>query len=61
MRGVGVGEGLADGTGDGVGVCASELSGALVTTTLAAPRAGNSFTNVRRLLEVFLFSFFNVY
>ena len=52
IRGVGVGEGLADGTGDGEGVCANAFSGVLFATNPAAPSAGNNFTNDRRLFEV---------
>ncbi len=53
MRGVGVGDGLGDGVG--VGVCASALRGSLVAVKLAAPSAGRSFTNERRLFEVLFF------
>ena len=52
MRGAGVGDGLGEGAG--VGVCASAFTGNLVATKLAAPSAGRSFTNERRLFEVLL-------
>ena len=52
IRGVGVGDGLADGSGDGEGLCANVFSGVFDATKPAAPNAGNSFTNERRLFEV---------
>ena len=55
MRRAGVGDGLAEGSGVGVGVCANVLSGSFVATSPAAPSAGSSFTNDRRLFEVFGF------
>jgi hypothetical protein len=48
IRGAGVGDADGDGSGEGVGVWAEVLSGSFVTTKPAAPRAGRSFTNVRR-------------
>src|SRR5215204_3164874 len=48
MRGAGVGDGLGDGTGVGEGVCARASSGSFVAVRPAAPRAGSSFTKVRR-------------
>ena len=56
MRGVGVGDGLGEGVGVGVGVCPSAFSGILVAAKLAAPSAGRSFTNERRLSEVSCFA-----
>src|ERR1700682_3032684 len=57
-RGAGVGDG--DGEGVGVGVCAAAVSGRFVAASPAAPRAGNSFTKVRRstVPEVLTSSFF---
>jgi hypothetical protein len=63
IRGGGVGEGLGDGRGDGEGVCANAFRGVLFATKLAAPSAGNNFTNDRRLFEVLRlarFPFFTV-
>ena len=48
IRGAGVGDGDGDGSGEGVGVWAEVVSGSFVATKPAAPRAGSSFTNVRR-------------
>src|SRR5262245_54520434 len=56
MRSGGVGDGL--GVGDGV--CASASSGRFVAANPAAPRAGSSFTKLRRstfVLRGFLFFF----
>ena len=57
MRGAGVGEGIGEGNGVGVGVCAGVV-GTLDATKLAAPSAGNNFTNDRRLFEVLRFGWF---
>jgi len=48
IRSGGVGDGDGDGSGEGVGVWAEVVSGSFVATKPAAPRAGSSFTNVRR-------------
>ena len=53
IRGVGVGEGSGEGEGLGEGVCAKELIGTREATKPAAPNAGSSLTNERRLFEVF--------
>jgi hypothetical protein len=52
-EGEGDGNGVAEGDGNGVGVCAM-TSRALIcgATTAAAPSAGMSFTNVRRVTAV---------
>src|SRR5678816_37015 len=57
-RSGGVGDGLGEGTGVGEGVCASVWSGSFVAARPAAPMAGSSFTNVRRVV---LFFFIVVY
>src|SRR5678809_629066 len=60
MRSGGVGDGLGEGTGVGDGVCASASSGRFVAAKPAAPRAGSSFTKLRRstfVLRGFLFFF----
>jgi hypothetical protein len=56
---IGVGDGLGPiiGAGDGDGVCASDLNGALVTAIAAAPAAGRTLTKLRRLMDV-RFDFF---
>src|SRR6185369_12726586 len=56
MRGAGVGDGLGD--GDGEGVCASASSGSFEAVRPAAPRAGRSFTKVRRSTRGFELLFF---
>src|SRR5712691_4241550 len=48
----GVGDGRGKGDGVGVGVCATALNGRFATVNPAAPAAGRSLTNVRRLIEV---------
>lgn len=50
--GVGDGEGLGNGDGEGDGVCAIVLSGTCVAISPAAPTAGRSLTNARRLTLV---------
>src|ERR1041384_372350 len=54
---VAAGEAEGDGCGVGVGVCASAFSGALVATIAAAPAAGRTLTNARRVIDL-RFDFF---
>src|SRR5260370_13464673 len=49
MRSAGVGEGRGEGVG--VGVCAAAGKGKLEIARPAAPAAGRSLTNVRRLIS----------
>src|SRR5690242_6015829 len=52
MRNCGEGLGEACAAGDGVGVCASAVSGVFEATRAAAPSAGRTFTKVRRVIDL---------
>src|SRR6185437_16594447 len=54
---VAAGEGLGEACGDGVGICANDLSGAFVATMAAAPATGMTLTNERRVIDLW-FDFF---
>jgi len=54
---IGVGDGLGDVTGVGVGVWAIAFKGILVTAMPAAPAAGSNLTKLRRLIDL-SFGFF---